>query len=147
LPDAQLVGIDPTPRVVEDARARLASLGASAPEVRLARLEDVTESFDAILFNQIFHVTGTTVAAALLSEARKRLSPGGHVFIQEIVDGGADPSPALFGLNMRLLFEDGCVLTAKQLSDLLERAGFVDVEVRAIEQASTPGLAYVVAHV
>jgi SAM-dependent methyltransferase len=147
LPDAKLVGIDPTARVVEDARARLASLGASRPEVRLARLEEVTDAFDVIMFNQIFHVTGTAISATLLTEARKRLAPGGHVFIQEIVDGGSDPSPALFGLNMRMLFDEGCVLTAEQLSDLLERAGFVDVEVRAIEQASTPGLAYVVAHV
>lgn len=147
LPHARLVGIDPTPRVVDDARARLASLGASAPEVRLARLEDVTDSFDVILFNQIFHVTGTAAAAAMLSDARKRLSPGGHVFVQEIVDGGSDPSPALFGLNMRLLFDDGCVLTSNELSGLLERAGFEGVEVHAIEQSSTPGLAYVTAHV
>jgi cyclopropane fatty-acyl-phospholipid synthase-like methyltransferase len=143
LPHARILGIDPTPSVVAEATTRLREIGARAPEVRVARLEDVTEQFDVILFNQVFHVTGIQAAEQMLTLARARLSAGGHVFVQEILDDGGDPMPALFGLNMRLLFERGCALTVTEQVELLERAGFVQVEVHPIEHATTPGLAYV----
>lgn len=142
LPHATLLGIDPTRRVVEDARARLASLMPSPPEVREAHLEDVEGMFDVVLINQIFHVTGVDVAAQLLRQARMRLAPGGYVFVQEILDGSDDPSPALFGLNMRLLFDQGCVLTLNEQVDLMKHAGFTRVDIHPID-GSTPGLAYV----
>jgi 2,7-dihydroxy-5-methyl-1-naphthoate 7-O-methyltransferase len=142
LPHATLLGIDPTARVVADAKLRLEELGSQAPAVRQALLEDVTGSFDAILINQVFHVVGVGAAAAMLQQARARLAPGGHVFVQEILDGANQISPALFGLNMRLLFEQGCVLTCDELSGLLVSAGLHQVTIHQID-GPTPGLAYV----
>jgi 2-polyprenyl-3-methyl-5-hydroxy-6-metoxy-1,4-benzoquinol methylase len=145
LPHALLLGIDPTPRVVEDARARLTREATARVEIRHAHLGDVAGTFDVILINQIFHVTGVEVAAQMLQQARVLLAPGGHVLVQEILDDGADPSPALFGLNMRLLFDQGCALTSDELVQLIQEAGFGNVEVHPIE-GPTPGLAYVSAH-
>jgi SAM-dependent methyltransferase len=142
LPHARLLGIDPTARVVDDARARLATEALPSIQVRQAHLADVDGTFDVILINQIFHVTGVEVAADMLAQARERLAAGGVILVQEILDGVGDPSPALFGLNMRLLFDHGCALTLDEQVELLERAGFVQVEVHPIA-GPTPGLAYV----
>jgi 2-polyprenyl-3-methyl-5-hydroxy-6-metoxy-1,4-benzoquinol methylase len=142
LPGATLLGIDPTASVVADATRRLEELGSRAPEVRQALLEDVNGSFDAILINQIFHVVGIDAARIMLEQACVRLAPGGYVFVQEILDGKNQTSPALFGLNMRLLFEQGCVLSSEELSDLLVRAGLHQVTIHEID-GPTPGLAYV----
>ena len=142
LPHATLLGIDPTARVVADAKVRLEELGARAPEVRQALLEETDETFDAILINQIFHVIGIDAASRMLEQARARLKPGGYVFVQEILDSKSEASPALFGLNMRLLFEQGCVLSCEELSDLLVRAGLCQVTIHTID-GPTPGLAYV----
>lgn len=135
------LGIDPNERVVEDARQNL----SEHPRLRVERglLSDVTDRFDAIMINQIFHVVGRAESRSLLVAARERLRPGGHVLVQEIVSGGPDPSPELFGVNMRLLFDDGIVLSNSELVSMVSTAGFS--EVRSIEiPGPTSGLVYVV---
>ena len=142
LPHARLLGIDPTQAVVEEAKARLGALGARAPEVRRAHLADVEGAFDVVLINQLFHMTGAKAAVAMLDQARAKLKPGGFVFVQEILVHDDNPLPALFGLNMRLLFNEGCALTRDELIDMIAGAGFQDVETHPIKEL-TPGLTYV----
>lgn len=135
------LGIDPTERVVEDARQNL----REHPRIRVEHgfLSEVSDQFDAIMLNQIFHVVGRAESCTLLAEARDRLHPGGHVLVQEIVSGGPDPSPDLFGVNMRLLFDHGVVLSESELVSMVGAAGFS--QVRSIEiPGPTPGLVYVV---
>jgi SAM-dependent methyltransferase len=141
LPDLQAVGIDPTRRVVEDARANLAR---TAPRVRVEEgtLSDVSETFDVVLINQIFHVVGVPESRALLRQAKDKLVPGGYVFVQEIVTREDDPASALFGFNMRLLFEQGTVLGLDEMTTMVADCGFEDVSAHGIE-GPTPGLVYV----
>jgi SAM-dependent methyltransferase len=141
LPRMQAVGIDPTLRVVEDARSNVKDL---APRIRIehARLVDICDQFDVVLINQVFHVIGVSESKALLENARKRLVPGGRVFVQEIVMTGDEPATALFGFNMRLLFDRGTVLDIDEIVTLMVESGFDDVRVHPIP-GPTPGLVYV----
>jgi cyclopropane fatty-acyl-phospholipid synthase-like methyltransferase len=109
-------------------------------------LVDVTEKFDVILINQIFHVVGANEAKEMLRQTRSRLLPGGRVFVQEIVRQAGDAASALFGFNMRLLFENGTVFDADELTRMVENADFVDVRVHPID-GPTSGLVYVTGRV
>lgn len=141
LPRAVGLGIDPTPGVAEAARANVASVG-SRVRIEEATLADVSEKFDVVLINQIFHVVGVEASLEMLVQARSRLVPGGHIFIQEIVAHDADPGSTLFGFNMRMLFVNGTVFELEELMRMVAGANFTDV--RALPIAGlTPGLVYV----
>jgi 2-polyprenyl-3-methyl-5-hydroxy-6-metoxy-1,4-benzoquinol methylase len=136
-PALRVLGIDPTEAVAEVARER-----ARAHSIRIehARLDEVTESFDAVFFNHVLHIVGEEIGSALLRDALPRTNPGGRVFVQELVTDDA-PEVALFGLTMRLHFEGGRVFRTGEIAALLTAAGYEAVE-RIHVPAPTRGLVF-----
>lgn len=142
-PDSEILGIDPNPRVLADARSNLQRAAAPArvrvEQCELARLDG---SFDVIMINQVFHVLGEAGSRELLAQALPRLKPGGLLLVQEIVTVPDDPSPALFGFNMRMLFDQGVIFSSAELQALVADAGYC--ELGAIEVTGPiPGLVWV----
>jgi SAM-dependent methyltransferase len=118
-PQATAVAIDPTPAVAKEAADRLA--GSSRAEVRCCQVDAVPETFDVILLNHVIHVVGEGESRRILRECRRRLRPGGALFVQELVATEANRG-ALFGLMMRLLFPAGRIFSPGQLEALLREA-------------------------
>ena len=143
VPRMEALGIDPTPNVVLQARMNLASLGARV-RVEEGVLANVSETFELVLINQIFHVIGREESVAMLAQAKERMAAGGYIFIQEIVTCDGDPGAALFGFNMRMLFANGMVFDLDDLLRIVAEAGFGDIQTHQIP-GSTPGLVYVAA--
>jgi hypothetical protein len=82
----------------------------------------------------------------MLVQARSRLIPGGHIFVQEIVTQESDPGSTLFGFNMRMLFENGTVFDLEELKRIVTNADFLDVRAHMVG-GPTPGLVYVAGRV
>jgi SAM-dependent methyltransferase len=142
-PGSAVLGIDPNPKVVADARANLVRAGAPARiRVEQSQLAEVYEAFDVVMINQVFHVVGEAQSRDLLEAARSRLKPGGLLLVQEIVTLPDDPTPALFGFNMRMLFDQGVIFSSGELQGLVAAAGYRDVGVTEIA-GPTPGLIWV----
>jgi len=122
------------PEVVELARPHLASSSASA------RLEAVAGDFfrdplppaDLYALGRILHDWGEEKIAMLLGRIRAALPVGGGLLIAETVllDDGLGPlHSVLQSLNM-LVCTEGRERTAAEYTEVLERAGFGDIEVR-----------------
>ncbi len=122
------------PEVVELARPHLASSPARA------RLEAVAGDFfrdtlppaDLYALGRILHDWGEEKIAALLKRIYEALPAGGGLLIAETVldDDGLGPlHSVLQSLNM-LVCTEGRERTAAEYAELLEKAGFGDVEVR-----------------
>ena len=119
-PSLTAVAIDPTPAVAARARRRLE--GVERAEVRCCTVEDVDESFDVVLLNHVLHVVGEDAGRRLLEACSARLRPGGAIVVQELVETEANAG-ALFGLMLRLLFEQGEVFDLDRLLGLIEATG------------------------
>jgi SAM-dependent methyltransferase len=144
LPNLVAIGIDPTLSVVDDARNNVAKAGFEAV-VRIVHgsVTDLSETFDFVMINQVAHVVGDKVTRELLAQVKPRAISGALVVLQEIVAGGSsDPSPELFGFNMKLLFDHGRVFDVHELSNMFSDVGFRDVTSCDIEGA-TQGLVWI----
>jgi 2-polyprenyl-3-methyl-5-hydroxy-6-metoxy-1,4-benzoquinol methylase len=147
LPAVRAVGVDPEAAVIRDASVNLEQSGApSELRVQVGTIEAVTEKFDLVMMNQVFHVVGLEASARMLHSAKARVGPGGLLAAQEIVVLPDDPLGALGGFNMRLLFPQGLALTVEQMQMLLRDAGLADVRVIPIE-GPHPGLLWVTGRV
>jgi SAM-dependent methyltransferase len=143
LPSLVALGVDPEAAVVSEAQANLAR--KTAPDtlrVRTGTIDEVTEEFDLVMMNQVFHVVGLEESAHMLRAARARVAAGGLIAAQEIVVLPDDPLGALGGFNMRLLFPNGLALTLAQMEALFRETGLSEVRVIRIE-GPHPGLLWV----
>lgn len=132
-PQIRALGIDPTESIAEEARRATSEI--TGMNVRCCQLSDVSEDFDVILINHVFHVVGRTASRQMLEQAARRLRPGGVVLVQEILHEPGDDVP-LFGLTMRLSFEHAAVFTRQDLSRLAETAGYRSIDWYPIEGGS-----------
>ena len=90
--------------------------------------------FDTVLFTNIFHDWDDERCRTLASKAYSALRPGGKIFLQEALLHEEKPGPlwtAHFSMNMALLMQ-GKQFRASELSELLQGAGFEDVQVRPL---------------
>lgn len=87
--------------------------------------------YDAVLLSQILHDWGFEKGATLLSKAFDALPPRGRILIHEkLVEDGPKPLPlanALVHLDM-LVWTEGQQYRPSELRELLEAAGFTDVQ-------------------
>jgi len=114
-----ILAIDPTPRVIEIAAARLENV--PRVHVRCCAVEEVEGKYDVILLNHIIHVVGRRQSREILQACADRLAPGGLILVQELLDTQVN-SGALFGIMMRLLFPEGEVLTPAEFDEHLAEA-------------------------
>ncbi len=138
---------DQAEAMLEGARARALELGLSNIEFKVLNAEWIDlplASVDAVLCRWGYMLMADPVAA--LAETRRVLRPGGRLALavwdaldanpwallpaQELIDRGlapapgpsSEPRPGPFALGSR-----------EQVSDLLDEAGFLDVEVEAVD--------------
>lgn len=111
------------------------------------RWQDVAlteETYDIILLGHILHSEGRMESERLLEKMKAALKPGGRLVIAEFltnVDRTAPMFALLFGLNMLLATEQGCVFSELELADMLDRQGYVELErldLPFYEQAGSP---------
>ena len=105
--------------------------------------DDLPSGFDAAWLSHVLHSEGPEGCAVLLSKAVAALQPGGIILIQEfILDDTLDGPvfPALFSLNMLLGTPAGQAYSERQLSDMLQRAGAVDIQRLQIDLPNGAGI-------
>jgi 2-polyprenyl-3-methyl-5-hydroxy-6-metoxy-1,4-benzoquinol methylase len=87
--------------------------------------------YDATFFSNIFHDWSFETCARLAARAYALLPAGGRIFLHEMLldDTGSVPRTAAAFSMLMLISTRGQQFTFRQLQALLERAGFVDVDV------------------
>lgn len=92
-------------------------------------------SADAVVLARILHDWDDIDAINILIRARECLSPGGKLFVVEMLMSDADPSGALCDLHL-LVVTGGRERTQAQYKELMARTGFTLIEVRKISALS-----------
>lgn len=83
--------------------------------------------FDFIWISQILHAYSERECIALLRKARRALTPGGRVSVQEFLleeSKDAPPGPAFFSVHMSAVTEGGRAYTAGEVAAMLRAVGF-----------------------
>lgn len=83
--------------------------------------------YDFVWISQILHAYSEKDCRALLRKARRALSPGGRVAVQEfLVDERrtSPPGPAFFSVHMVAVTEGGRAYSAREVARMLRAAGF-----------------------
>jgi hypothetical protein len=88
------------------------------------------QGYDAVLFGNIFHDWDEDTCQFLAHRAFSALRPGGFIILHEMPLSEAKDGPlavACFSVSM-LLHEKGKQYTARELHDMLSRAGFIEFQ-------------------
>ncbi|MGE5190419.1 MAG: methyltransferase [Gemmatimonadota bacterium] len=119
-----------TRATVRIARRILGEKGASGT-VRLLGgdflADPIGGPYDFVWISQILHAYPERECRVLLRKARRALSPGGRVAVQEFLldEGGASPpGPAFFSVHMVAVTEGGRAYSARDVAAMLRAAGF-----------------------
>lgn len=136
-PGARIIGLDPDPGVLLRARNKAARTGTEVNWKQGFLTSDITAEIgpvSKIVSSLVFHQTPVDEKANILSTMREILEPGGSL---HIADYGLQRTPlmrALFRATVQTL--DGVADTQPNadgcLPELMESAGFVDIEERAV---------------
>lgn len=137
----RVVGLDFAAEMVEKARSNAEDLGYGnvffvEGEIEAMPLE--TASFDVALSNCVFNLVPDKERA--FDETYRILRPGGHFCISDVVHRGELPDPIRRSAELYA----GCVAGSMEESaylDLIEAAGFEDVQVLARSRIEVPGSA------
>ena len=133
-PAGHVIGVDMTPAMVEQARANRERMGASNVEFRLGEIEHLPvadESVDVIISNCVVNLSPDKFQ--VFREALRVLRPGGKLAISDVVTNGPLPE----SLRSDVQAWSACVagaLEVQQFVQLLEAAGFENVQVAPTEQ-------------
>lgn len=95
------------------------------------KMKFAARSFDCIYLGHVLHNEGLQASQKLLGQMRKCLRKGGYLIVAEIV--GADPPcghlpSLLFDLNMLLFTQKGQVFLAAELEQMVQAAGFSQLQ-------------------
>ena len=80
-PGLEILGIDLYPRYIDLAKRYNA---AKNVQYDVRRLEEVTGSYDCIMFSDVIHHVEPVEAATMLAYCQRILARGGYIFIKEI---------------------------------------------------------------
>jgi acetylserotonin N-methyltransferase len=88
--------------------------------------------YDAMLFSNVFHDWNFETCRWLTERCFEALEPGGRILLHEMLldDDGAGP-PTTVSFSMLMLGTQGQQFTFSELREMLEAAGFVDVEAKS----------------
>ena len=122
-----VIGVDHSPAMLEEARRRLVDKGASGVELRLGEmshlpLSDV--SVNCVVVNMVLHHAADP--AAVLAEIRRVLASGGIVLLADLARHEREAAREQLA-DQWLGFEE------KELNDWLNAAGFTDIRCERIE--------------
>ncbi len=88
--------------------------------------DDIGGPYDFIWISQILHAYSETDCRAILRKARRALSPGGRVAVQEFLLRKSriePPAPARFSLHMVAVTEGGRAYTAGDVAAMMRASG------------------------
>ena len=130
-PTGKVIGVDMTPEMVSKARANARKAGAANIEFRLGEIEALPvadASVDVIISNCVINLCPDK--RPVYREAFRVLRPGGRIAVSDVVAREALPEE----VKRDLALHSGCLAGATmqdELVEILEEAGFTDVEIRA----------------
>jgi len=87
--------------------------------------------YDIVILGHILHSEGAELSKQLLKRCFEAMKPGGHVVVAEFITNNERSSPAqamVFGVNMLMHTEIGCVFSEDELTKMLAQAGFEKAE-------------------
>lgn len=128
-PSGRVIGVDMTPEMISKARANAAKGDYPQVEFRLGEIEALPVAdgiVDRILSNCVINLSPDK--ARVFAEAFRVLKPGGRLAVSDIVQ--LRPMPE--SLQNDFSAYTGCVTgaeTPEVLKDLMEFAGFVEIEI------------------
>ena len=88
------------------------------------------DSYNLVLLGHILHSEGSELSVKLLKRCFETMKSGGTLVIGEFITNNERNGPAmamLFGVNMLMHTEIGCVFSEQELHSLLQAAGFENV--------------------
>lgn len=107
--------------------------------------EDLPKGYDVVFFSHIIHDYDEDKCVALLKKAYASLSEGGSVILSEwmLNDAKTGPAPsALMGLNMMIETNGGRNYSFAEISSMLAKAGFKDMERRPLAGPAELAIGY-----
>lgn len=129
-PDADVVGVDGDPQVLEIAAKKVKAAGV-AVSLNLGlsdRLPFASGSFDRVLSSLVFHHLSPSQKRTTLAELRRVLRPGGQL---HIADWGKAQDAVMRGAFVLVQLLDGFANTTENvqghLPDMIRSAGFAQV--------------------
>lgn len=132
LPEGRFLGIDLSPRQIEDGRRRLEAAGLSNVELRAMSLLDVDASlgeFDYVIAHGVFSWVRPEVQEAILRICRQNLAPRGVAYVSY------NTFP---GWHQRMMVREILTFYTRGLPDLRERAE-TGLDVLALFTEATAG--------
>lgn len=126
-PTGEVRGIDPSPEMIEAARAKCARAEARAA-FRDGVMEDIPYPeghFDLVLSSFMLHHLPAEVRKAGFEEVHRVLAPGGRLLVVDIEPQGSTAMGALYAF---LIGHGGIGGNVNALPGILEDVGFIDVE-------------------
>lgn len=127
--DGQVVGVDMTDEMLEEARANAREAGVDNVEFLRGEIEDLPlpdASVDVVISNCVINLS--TDKPRVLEEAHRVLRPGGRFAVADVVVRGPVPEPLRRSMELWV----GCVAGALEEDEyrrLLGEAGFESVEI------------------
>jgi SAM-dependent methyltransferase len=104
---------------------------------------DLEREYDVAWISHNLHGEGPEDASRIVAHAVSVLKPGGLIFIHEFIlnnDRTGPLFPALFSINMLLGTPKGRAYSERELMDILERNGAVDVKRLDVKAAVNSGI-------
>ncbi|XP_002736611.1 acetylserotonin O-methyltransferase-like [Saccoglossus kowalevskii] len=95
--------------------------------------KDTLPECDLFLLSNIIHNWSEERISEILTRVHERLMPGGAIMIVESLYDDDKKGPLNTHINnfmMMLAFEGGCQRSGKEMREILEKHGFVDVEIK-----------------
>lgn len=136
--EGRVIGVDMTETMIEKARQNAQKVGFDNVEFILGELEAnplADNMADVVVSNCVFNLVPDKLKA--FQETYRILKPGGHFSISDVVLRGELPD----GLKNDAEMYAGCVAGALQQEeylDIIDQAGFKDVEVQKQKQVNLP---------
>ena len=85
------------------------------------------DAYEVVILGHILHSEGLELSKQLLKRCFETLKPGGRIVVAEFItnnDHAGPPMATLFGVNMLMHTEIGCVFSETELQQMLQNAGF-----------------------
>lgn len=123
---AQVIGVDHSPGMLEEARRRLADLGVSGVELRLGEMTHLPlsdASVECVVANMVLHHAADP--AAVLAEIMRVLAPGGVLLLADLARHEREAAREQLA-DQWLGFEE------RELAEWLKGAGFAAVRIEQI---------------
>ncbi len=138
--NARVIGVDMTPKMVENAVKNAEEGGYTNVEFKLGEIEDLPiedSKIDVVISNCVINLTPDKSAA--YNEAFRILKPGGRILVSDLVTDGPIPE------EIRKSFKAwaDCIAGAMEKQEYLntiERAGFRDVEIVGAHYFTEPNM-------